>query len=614
MSTNLRHSEYDVIVIGGGHAGCEAALAASRLGRRVLLLTLNPDHTAQMSCNPAVGGIAKGQLVCEIDALGGEMGVNADAATIQFRMLNRSKGPAVWSPRAQCDKMVYQYRMKWVLEHQPNLAIQQAHATHIHTTGDRIYAVGTPFGQRYAKAVVLATGTFLQGNLHYGDVVLEGGRAGDSACNTLTHNLRNELNLRVGRLKTGTPPRVLAKSIDFNSLQRQSSDSESRRFSFRSPSVKSCRLFPAEPRNLPCYLTTSTKQTAEIVNDNLHTSAMYGGHIDATGTRYCPSFEDKIVRFPQRDNHQIYLEPEGTATDEYYVNGLSTSLPPTVQEKLLHSIPGLERAETSRYGYAIAYDFVYPYQLNKSLAVHTCPNLFLAGQINGTSGYEEAAAQGLIAGINAARYANNEHDAFVLQRDQAYIGVLIDDLTTKEITEPYRMFTSRAENRLTLRQDNADRRLMPLGHTLGLIPKEEYSNLCETERIIAETKEFLAGKTSQGTNLWDLMCRYGYTYSDFADAPQIPPKAMEQLNIEAHYQAYIQRERKRAAQLQSLQTWKIPSDFNYDIPGIRTETQQKLQKKKPDTLAQAAAIDAVTPAEISLLQVYLTRHAKQKTS
>ena len=606
---NPSPTSYEVIVIGGGHAGCEAALAAARLGARTLLLTTNLDHIAQMSCNPAIGGIAKGQVVREIDALGGEMGRNTDAATIQFRLLNRSKGPAVQSPRAQCDKVVYQRRLKHVIERCPELFVQQAQAVCLRTAGERIAAVVTEFGDAFeARAVVLATGTFLGATLHYGLSAFPGGRAGDPAALALSDSLRTDLGLELGRLKTGTPVRVLGRTLDLASLERQDPDPEPTGFSFRRDDSGIPRLGGAALPQHPCYLTHSTAATAQVVRDNLDRSPLYSGRIRGTGTRYCPSFEDKIVRFAQRERHQIYLEPEGHFTDEYYLNGISTSLPVDVQWRMVRSLPGLEQAHISRYAYAIEYDFVQPHQLAPSLAVRRWPNLFLAGQINGTSGYEEAAGQGLLAGINAARAAAGQASPVVLGRDQAYIGVMIDDLVTKEIVEPYRLFTSRAEYRLLLRQDNADLRLLRLGHEIGLVPATEVQRLEALEAAVAAGREFLHAQRSQGRSLWEVLRTPGTRYADLPGAPALPPRAVEQLEIETHYEGYTERQQAQAETLHELEAWRLPADFSYDLKGIRTEARLKLEKRRPETLGQAARLDGVTPAEIALLQVHLTRH------
>lgn len=599
----------DVIIIGGGHAGCEAALAAARLGADTVLLTINADHIAQMSCNPAIGGIAKGQVVREVDALGGEMGVNTDAACIQFRMLNRSKGPAVLSPRAQCDKVVYQKRMKEVLERQPNLRVHQAAATRFITDGDRITGVQTHFGDVWrAKAVVVATGTFLAAKLHYGLNAYAGGRAGDPAADALANSLRDDLKLELGRLKTGTPPRVLADTIDFSCLERQDPDPGRAPFSFRTAPAEIVGMGAEGLLQMPCHTTHSTDETAQIIRDNLDKSPLYSGRIEGIGTRYCPSFEDKVVRFPQHKTHLIHLEPEGAFTGEYYLNGISTSFPVDIQWRLVRSLPGLEKAHISRYAYAIEYDFVFPHQLDNRLCVRSWPNLFLAGQINGTSGYEEAAGQGLVAGINAARVAADDARPFVLKRDQAYIGVMIDDLVTKDITEPYRLFTSRAEHRLLLRQDNADLRLGRLGHEAGLLSTVEFRRVEALEQEISRVREVLESTRHQGDTLWELLRRSDCELRKLPGVPDCSDRAVEQLEIEAKYEGYIKRESARAESMQRLEHVRIPQDFDYSmVKGLRNEARFKLDKVRPDNLSQAARIDGVTPAEISLLQVFLKR-------
>ncbi len=605
----------DVLVIGGGHAACEAALAAARLGAETVLLTINPDHIAQMSCNPAIGGIAKGQLVREIDALGGEMGKNTDAAAIQFRMLNLSRGPAVHSPRAQCDKQLYQQRMKQVLENQPRLRVQLGQVEHICQEKNGEISVRTQLGEIWrSRTAVIATGTFLKGRLHYGSTTLAGGRAGDPASTALSDCLAENLGLEMGRLKTGTPPRLLAQSIDFSGLAPQDGHEQEYSFSFHlRPDDDSCSPQGRRLPQLPCYTTRSTSETARIVRENIQQSPLYSGRIEGIGARYCPSFEDKIIRFPQQPDHLVHLEPEGLHTGEYYLNGISTSLPPDVQCMMVRSLPGLENAHITRYGYAIEYDFVYPHQLERCLALRNHPNVFLAGQINGTSGYEEAAAQGLIAGVNAARKAAGDDRPFTVNRDQGYIGVMIDDLITKEIIEPYRLFTSRAEYRLRLRQDNADRRLTPLACETGLLPPETARRLRELETEIDCVRKELQSRRTQGATLWSMLGRPEKSWNDLPDPPKASPRAIEQLRIEARYDSYMRRESAQADKMKQLGAWNIPPDFGYDsISGLRDEARVKLNKVRPDNLAQAARIDGVTPAEIALLQVWLERNRRTR--
>ncbi len=617
-------SEYfDVIVVGGGHAACEAALASARTGASTLMLAINLDHIAQMSCNPAVGGIAKGHVVREIDALGGAMGRVTDAAALQFRLLNLGKGPAVWSPRAQCDKVCYQKAMKREVELQPNLCIRQGTACSFILENGNVAGVVSQLGEEFrSKAVVLATGTFLHGKMHYGLQNMPGGRAGDPPSVELAAALKNQLHLHVGRLKTGTPPRILGKSIDFSQMGIQGSDDVEEHFSF----FPTDSVHPqVEHRNVPCHLVYSNQKTAQIVRDNLDKAPMYRGIIEGVGARYCPSFEDKVVRFAHHERHLLYIEPEGENTDEYYINGISTSLPPYIQIQMLRTLPGLEHVEIARYAYAIEYDFVYPEELSRSLGVKKYPGLFHAGQINGTSGYEEAAGQGLVAGLNAARFAAGLAPV-EFGRDEAYIGVMIDDLVTKEIVEPYRLFTSRAEHRLSLRQDNADFRLCEKAHSLGLLPEEkyrvfkEYSALCDT--VEARCK----AHRERGRSLWDNLKDLQGTY-DAAKPPfdlnliemdsSVPlhRRVLRQLAIRAHYEGYLKREEQSVAKLNALEAWRIPEDFDYEsIKGLRNESRMKLIKTRPTSLAQAGRIDGVTPSEIALLQVHLMRRRKENAN
>jgi tRNA uridine 5-carboxymethylaminomethyl modification enzyme len=607
---------YDVIVIGGGHAGCEASLAAARMGAKTLLLTQNIDHIGQMSCNPAIGGIAKGHVAREIDAMGGEMGQNTDATSIQFRMLNLSRGPAVWSPRSQCDKVLYQRRMKQQLEKAPNLNIQQAEGLKFITKNGQIEAVETQFGERYhAKSFALCAGTFMRGLLHFGDKQFPGGRTGDAAAEAISISLKDDLGLELMRLKTGTPPRVLAKTIDFSGMEKHGSEGEGR-FSYWPAEKEYLTIDRGGVPDLPCYTIHTTEETKRIIEENLHRSPMYNGTIKAIGTRYCPSIEDKVKRFTDKMAHQIFLEPEGAFTDEYYLNGISTSLPVDVQLLMLRSLPGFEKAELARHAYAVEYDVVSPHQTTSSLALKKWPNLFVAGQINGTSGYEEAGGQGLIAGANAALAAADKGPV-ILGRDQAYIGVMIDDLVTKDITEPYRLFTSRAEYRLILRQDNADRRLSKIAYDAGILPYEKYKLVEEKERLIKEERERLESIRHHGKTLWEHLRNTKTTYTEVVgeDRPAaVTDEVAMQLQIDAHYEAYIKREMAQVAETRRLENWKLSQDFDYEaVKGLRTEARLKLIRFKPETLGQASRIDGVTPAEIGLLQIALKRSQAETT-
>ncbi len=612
---------FDVIVVGGGHAACEAALASARAGASTLMLAINLDHIAQMSCNPAVGGIAKGHLVREIDALGGAMGRVTDAAALQFRLLNLGKGPAVWSPRAQCDKVCYQKAMKRETELQKNLQIRQGTACSFLMDRGTVAGIVTQLGEEIrASAVVLATGTFLNGKMHYGLRNMPGGRAGDPPSVELAAALREQLSLRIGRLKTGTPPRILGRSIDFSQMGIQSSDDVEERFSF----FPSDSVHPSvTQRDLPCHLVYTNQETARIVRENLDKAPMYRGIIEGIGARYCPSFEDKVVRFAHHERHLLYIEPEGENTDEYYINGISTSLPPEIQIRMLRTVPGLEHVEIARYAYAIEYDFVYPEELSRTLEVKKYPGLFLAGQINGTSGYEEAAGQGLLAGLNAARRAAGR-EGVEIGRDEAYLGVMIDDLVTKEIVEPYRLFTSRAEHRLSLRQDNADFRLCEKGYRLGLLPEEkyrafqEYAALCEQTESRCRTAKLPGGRT-----LWDRFkdCKGAFDVKQppfelsavgMDGANPLHRRVMRQLAIRSHYEGYLKREEQAVEKLHALEAWRIPEDFDYEsIKGLRNESRMKLLRTRPTSLAQAGRIDGVTPSEIALLQVHIMRRRRE---
>ena len=602
---------YDVIVVGGGHAGCEAALASARMGMQTALLSMNLDTIAQMSCNPAIGGLAKGQLVREVDALGGEMGKVIDETAIQFRLLNASKGHAVRSPRAQADKKLYQFTMKKRLEEQDNLSLRQDCVEKIVIENrERLDLIGKS-GTRYrSKAVIITTGTFLNGLIHIGNSQVHGGRASEPSSDNLSACLL-DLGLEIARLKTGTSPRLNGSKINYDILQAQEGDKQPTAFSFSTRNIQRPQV--------NCFITHTNRLTHEIIKSNLGRSPLYTGQIKAIGPRYCPSLEDKVTRFPDKEQHQIFIEPEGLDTTEVYCNGISTSAPFDVQEAMVHSIRGLEKTNITRYGYAIEYDYVPPTQIKPSLETKNVENLFLAGQINGTSGYEEAAAQGIMAGINAVLKIQNRKP-FLLDRSEAYIGVLIDDLVTKGTREPYRMFTSRAEYRLVLRHDNADRRLMKYGYQYGLVSKEQMDELLEKEEIISETNEYLEHKKSGADSLLKLLRRPDMNFSDLLGVDKelrgrnISLPVQEQVEIEAKYKGYISRQNQQIEKFKKMENLSLPTQFHYDsIPGLRKEAQQKLDLFRPISLGQASRISGVSPADISILMVYLLSKSKDDT-
>ena len=618
-------NNYDIIVVGAGHAGCEAAVAPARLGHQVLLITMNLALVAQMSCNPAIGGIAKGQIVREIDALGGMTGVVTDHTMIQFRMLNRSKGPAMWSPRAQCDKTAFSLYWRRVLENTPNLHLRQDTVTELVLENDAVVGVKTQLGKTiFAKKVILTNGTFLNGKIHVGEVNFSGGRIGESASFVLSDQLKS-LGIRTQKLKTGTPVRIDGRTVDFSKMEEQPGEENPGRFSFTNT--------PPLHHQLSCWITYTNEEVHRVLEKGFEKSPMFQGRIQGVGPRYCPSIEDKIVRFSDRTRHQLFLEPEGRHTNEYYLNGFSSSLPEEIQEEALHLIPGLEKAEIYRPGYAIEYDYFDPMQLHYTLESRVVRNLYLAGQVNGTTGYEEAACQGLMAGINA-HLALTQKEPLILSRSQAYIGVLIDDLVSKGVQDPYRMFTSRAEYRILLRQDNADQRLTPIGRQLGLIDNDHYVDFLNKYEIQHQISDYLRQHTThyqtlnemlekrgtspltQNVKLETVLLRPQISIQDLIDYDLDFARFLQQIGADSEqitnaeteikYSSYIQKEEELVKHLSNLDSIKLPEDLDYqNIQSLSKEAREKLSKLRPVNLGQASRISGVSPADITALMIVL---------